>query len=396
VIALQNSDGELLKVLQNHKQGQYGWHSLFGLISVEAATKRIDARKRDGFEYSSNEWKCKFDIINNEVKAISNCEVTKEEDKFELVTPLGTFYLTKNLESGFHDYLTEHEDGYKWLNKLTEYAFILTFILIPIIAFMGNDKPVTEEEEKKELEKIVVKVVKPVNTVRIKDTTPNIKVKPLTKAEKAKRAVKRNLGFLGMVGSKSIKDAVGGVPQKLEKATAGAGKGGDAGSGGEVLTGLGKGLKKTTVGNTGVAGLGGIGTKGAGGGKGGYGNTMVASGEGAGISSIAVSSSSLTLEGGLSRYAINATIAKYIAQVRHCYEEHGLKYNPKLEGLVTVNFEINGTGRLNFSKVKKSSLNNKKVEKCITTKMMSWQFPVPKGKTAVGINYPFMLRPVGT
>ena len=39
---------------------------------------------------------------------------------------------------------------------------------------------------------------------------------------------------------------------------------------------------------------------------------------------------------------------------------------------------------------------NKKVEKCITTKMMGWQFPIPKGQTAVNVNYPFMLRPMGT
>ena len=187
----------------------------------------------------------------------------------------------------------------------------------------------------------------------------------------------------------------GGVPQKLAKATAGAGKGGDAGSGGEVLTGLGKGLKKITVGNTGVAGLGGIGTKGAGGGKGGYGNTMVASGEGIGITGISVSSNDMVLDGGLSRYAINATIAKYLSQVRRCYE-NGLNKKPDLEGLVTVAFEIGGSGMLNYSNVHKSSLRDTVVEKCITTKMMSWKFPKPKGGVNVKVNYPFMLRPVGT
>ena len=199
-----------------------------------------------------------------------------------------------------------------------------------------------------------------------------------------------------MVGSKEITNAVGGVPQHLKIATAGAGPGGTGGSGGEMLTGLGKGLRRTTVGNTGVQGLGGIGTKGgAGGGLGGYGNSLVASGEGkGGISAIAVSNNDMVLEGGISRYAINATIAKYLNQVRRCYETE-LKNSPELQGLVEMSFEINASGRLNFSKVNKTTLSNPNVESCISTKMMDWQFPQPKGGVNVSVKYPFMLRPVG-
>ena len=103
----------------------------------------------------------------------------------------------------------------------------------------------------------------------------------------------------------------------------------------------------------------------------------------------------MVLDGGLSRYAINATIAKYLSQVRRCYENE-LNKNPNIEGLVSVAFEIGGSGMLNYSKVTKSSLNNKAVESCITTKMMKWKFPKPKGGVNVPVNYPFMLRPVGT
>jgi hypothetical protein len=212
----------------------------------------------------------------------------------------------------------------------------------------------------------------------------------------SRRAVMRNLGFLGMVGSKDVTGAVGGVPQHLKVATAGAGPGGTGGSGGESLTGLGKGLRRTTVGNTGMAGLGGVMTKGggAGGGLGGYGNTLVASGEGKGISTIALKNSEMVIEGGISKYAINATIAKYLSQVRRCYEAE-LKNNAELQGLVEMSFEINGEGKLNFAKVNKTTLNSPPVENCISNKMMDWQFPKPKGNVNVPVKYPFMLRPVG-
>jgi hypothetical protein len=397
MISIETADGQLVKVIQNISNEKFGFHQLFGFIGSKKANEREMARKRQGFDFTNSKWKFHFDFKANQdgwrIENASGCEVSQVSDHiWSLETPIGTFKITDTAHSQAPITLVDHEDTKQWLNRLLEIAFIATFLLIPILYFMQAESPV-EEKTEKEKEKIVVKIVKPVNTVKVLEHKPDIKVKPLSKKEISKRAVKKNLAFLGMLGSKDMKKVVGGVPQKLKKATAGAGKGGDAGSGGELIAGLGKGLKKTTVGNTGTKGLGGIGTKGAGGGKGGYGNTMVAAGEGKGISAIAVSSSQMVLEGGLSRYAINATIAKYLSQVRRCYETQ-LKFHPELQGVVEVNFEINKTGMLNYSKVKKTTLNNKKVEGCITTKMMGWKFPKPRGGVNVNINYPFMLRPV--
>jgi hypothetical protein len=102
----------------------------------------------------------------------------------------------------------------------------------------------------------------------------------------------------------------------------------------------------------------------------------------------------MVLEGGVSKYAINATIAKYLNQVRRCYEAE-LKNKPDLQGLVEMSFEINASGKLNFAKVNKTTLNSAPVESCISSKMMDWQFPQPKGGVNVPVKYPFMLRPVG-
>src|SRR5690606_30941050 len=112
---------------------------------------------------------------------------------------------------------------------------------------------------------------------------------------------------------------IGGVPTNLENVTAGAGLGQDQGSGGEMLIGLGEGVKRTTVGNTGLKGLGGVGGgKGKGGGAGGYGDSLVGSGTGAGsgegdgraLSSLPLSQD-VVLDGGLDVSIIQASIAKY-------------------------------------------------------------------------------------
>ena len=399
MISIQTTSGDLVKVLHNVKTSEFGFHKLFGFINVDSAQKRLEQRKRQAYDYTNNEWDCSFKINMKEgssgweLSQLKNCEAHKvDSKKWDLITPSGRFQLVENQGAVAPEILQDVDYDQEWTTKVLRW---ITFAMIPIFGvlfFMSSEEKIEEIVEKKD--PIVVKIIKQVDVVKIAPTNPQLKVKPLTKAEKAHRAVKRNLGFLGMIGSKDMKKVVGGTPQKLKQATAGAGKGGDAGSGGELLVGLGKGLKKTTVGNTGVQGLGGVGTKGAGGGKGGYGNTMVASGSGKGISAIAVSNSDMAVEGGLSRYAINATIAKYLSQVRRCYEAQ-LKFNENLQGLVEVSFMINGQGRLDFSKVKRTTLKNPATEKCITTKMMSWKFPKPKGGVKVPVKYPFMLRPVG-
>ncbi len=400
MITIESESGELVKVLKNISQGKFGLHEYFGFIGLDRAKQRIQGRKLQGHEFNRDHWHCRFQLSERKgllsVDGLVNCKAVEAQRDWWLETPMGKFKLGLQSSAEIQDLLGPHEDEDRWYNRLPEWGLLLTFLLIPVLLYV-LDRPIEEEEvEEEPVEPVVVKIVKPAQTVNVRrENNPNLKIKPLSAAERSQRAVKRNLGFLGMLGSQEIKDVVGGVPQELKQATAGAGPGGDAGSGGEVLTGLGRGLKKVTVGNTGVRGLGGVGTKGAGGGRGGYGNTLVASGGGSGISAISVSSSDLLLDGGISRYAINATIAKYLNQVRRCYEEQ-LKTKPTLQGLVEVRFEINPVGRLNYSRVGRTTLKDSPTERCITGKMMSWQFPKPKGAVKVPVKYPFMLRPVGS
>lgn len=403
MIAIESENGELIKVLKNVMEGEFGFHRTFGIISKELADKRIETRKRQCFDYTADEWLCSFTIQKSEkdlkISALNGCEAIESKTGWELKTPMGVFNISEALNGTISPLMDENPERAKWVNRLLSTAIVVTFIAIPAMYFMQKHEPAKVAEIEVIPEPITVQVQKIPQVVQVEpayNTSLTPDMTATTRAAVSRRAVQRNLGFLGMVGSKEITNAVGGVPQHLKVATAGAGPGGTGGSGGEMLTGLGKGLRKTTVGNTGVQGLGGIGTKGgAGGGLGGYGNTLVASGEGkGGISAIAVSNNDMVLEGGISRYAINATIAKYLNQVRRCYETE-LKNHPELQGLVEMSFEINAEGRLNFSKVNKTTLGSPPVESCISTKMMDWQFPKPKGAVNVSVKYPFMLRPVG-
>jgi len=292
----------------------------------------------------------------------------------------------------------QDENTSKWILI----AAILFFIFATSLWWLS---PTGEEEiPPATMEPVTVSVPRATAVMTpVPSTPPHPELEAKKKDDGGKRAVQRDLGFLGLLGKKELKNAVGGIPSAMQNVSPGAGIEGDKGSGGEMLVGLGQGVKRTTVGNTGVAGLGGVGGgKGPGGGAGGYGDTMVGSGTGAGVGqgngrglSTLPLSSDIELDGGLDKAVIQATIAKYLSQVRACYEI-GLRRNPAMAGQVSMNFEIGPTGRLNFAKAGKSSLGDAEVPECIAARMMTWDFPKPIGGVSVKVNYPFLLRPVNS
>jgi hypothetical protein len=395
MISITSESGSLLKVLGAvESEETFGCHSVYGWTSEARAHQRMRSRKRHGLRTAelSAGWKFDFRVVpasggTFQVVPVSGCSAEAlANQRWKIATPSGTYFLSPTVVEPAIIENTVSKETF-WRNAFAAAVLVAAaVILIPI--------PKSEEAAVAVLEPQVVniKIPEKQHTVAVADPSLQAIPKELQKATKeAKRAIQQNLGFLGLLGKKELKNALGGMPIALKETSAGAGAGGTAGSGGETLVGLGEGVKRTTVGNTGVAGLGGIGTKGRGGGAGGYGDMMVGSGEGKGLTSLALSQD-VTLEGGLDRSVIQATIAKYLSQVRACYES-GLRKNAGLMGQVSMAFEINGQGDLNYSKVARSSLGNPDVETCISSKMLTWKFPKPTGGVNVKVAYPFMLRP---
>ena len=58
-----------------------------------------------------------------------------------------------------------------------------------------------------------------------------------------------------------------------------------------------------------------------------------------------------------------------------------------------MKFKIKPTGFLQYARVASSSLGSALVEGCMAKKMMSWQFPKPKGGVHQDVRFPFSLRP---
>jgi len=416
MISIANENGALLRVFPTPEGKVLGYHRLFGFISEEAAQDRARNRKAHGLSLNGDQWLCRFDVQPGEKGAYVfgknlGCEIkAASKGTWNLNTNFGKFQMVQEAEVdperlGISE--EEKEERKPWWLLIGALPFLLLFVkntpMEPPVEPTILPPPVTVKVQPARQHTVSVPMDHaPEQVQKAQETRLQSKVANAKKAGGA--AVAQNLGFLSLLGKKNLSKALGGAPTKLTDASAGAGAGGKEGSGGELLVGLGEGVKRTTVGNTGVSGLGGIGTHGPGGGKGGMGNGLVGSGgsgnmlngigDGRKLSSQKLSDD-IVLEGGLDRAVIQATIAKYLNQVRACYEAR-LRINPGLVGQVTMKFEVGPGGTLNYSKVARSSLGDPEVGSCIADKMMSWQFPKPVGGVNVRVSYPFLLRPVNS
>jgi hypothetical protein len=398
MIAIANSEGSLLKLISGDEI-HYGFHQIFGFISESRSQERSRAKKLNlGKRISNSEsrWDYRFKVLKGEstveIQAQDNCTAKKvSNNEWLLDTPSGSLKIFGTPTQAQVIMLDEQATKDKFSRYILLFLLLLFGVFGPILGRLTLQDIAQEPEIAPTIVKIQVEKQKIVHVPMADQLKLPEQVK---QTDQSKRPLPQNLGFLKLLGNPKMTKAVGGIPVELKDVSPGAGPGGKEGSGGELLVGLGQGLTRTTVGNSGVKGLGGVGTKGAGGGQGGYGNSMVGSGEGRALSRMALSDE-IMLEGGLDRAVIQATIAKYISQIRACYED-GLKKVPGLSGTVTMAFEIGGVGNLNFSKVSKTTLENSEVEQCISTKMMGWKFPKPLGGVNVKVAYPFLLRPVSS
>jgi len=142
-------------------------------------------------------------------------------------------------------------------------------------------------------------------------------------------------------------------------------------------------------------GIGGVGTKGRGGGLGGYGSGAGGLGR-KGDRDVNISSGTAQVMGSVDKELVRKVIQEHAAQIRYCYEQQ-LALNPKLSGKVSIKWVINGDGSATSAQVDASAttLVDAKVHQCMMTRIMSWEFPKPKGGGIAVITYPWILRSSG-
>jgi hypothetical protein len=100
--------------------------------------------------------------------------------------------------------------------------------------------------------------------------------------------------------------------------------------------------------------------------------------------------------GSIDKELIRKVIQEHAAQIRFCYEEQ-LAVNPKLAGKVAIKWVIDADGNASNASVDAAAttLKDDKVHQCMMARIVSWQFPKPKGGGIAVITYPWILRVAG-
>lgn len=172
----------------------------------------------------------------------------------------------------------------------------------------------------------------------------------------------------------------------------GAGSGG-GGKGDGVAFGSGTLDTGFGAGNGGGYGMGGGGPGGRGaggngrGGSGGGAGTGNGAGGGPGEAKVAVAGGAPAARGGLSGEQIRRVVMAHLGAVRACYESEAQR-NPGLKGGVTVVWSIEPGGSVSSASIGGSTLNNARVEGCVTRQVKNWKFPASDSATQV-TGFPF-------
>jgi Ca-activated chloride channel family protein len=142
----------------------------------------------------------------------------------------------------------------------------------------------------------------------------------------------------------------------------------------------------------GLGGLGLVGTGHGGGGTGsGYGLGSGAGFGGRGTRVPTVRQAKAEIQGSLDKDLIRRIVRAHISEVRACYNK-GLARDPNLKGRVSIQFMIDGGGKVLSAKVREDTLTDKTVGTCIAAAVLRWTFPKPTSSSVI-ISYPFVLEP---
>jgi TonB family protein len=103
----------------------------------------------------------------------------------------------------------------------------------------------------------------------------------------------------------------------------------------------------------------------------------------------------LIIHGTPDREVVRREIRRHLNEIRHCYDVALLR-RAGLSGRVAVQFSIDPGGRVLTAAVAQSTMDDARLESCVTAAVRRWAFPaVPRGGLTV-VTYPFAFAVAGT
>ncbi len=208
-----------------------------------------------------------------------------------------------------------------------------------------------------------------------------------------------NLGQLGLgVGKVMSTTGAGAIQTNFKSSAGGAGGGSGSGTKDLGLGGLGSG-KSLGIAGTGAevnnfgSGSGGLLSGQGGSGGSGLGNTFGNGRGDRGQVQVNIPIAAPAVSGGLTTQEVMAVIKTHLNEIRHCYEQL-LQRSPNATGKINSKFVIGTSGRVSSAGIENSTIQDARMQGCVTGTIQRWSFPAPRGGQPVNISYPFVFNPL--
>ncbi len=215
------------------------------------------------------------------------------------------------------------------------------------------------------------------------------------KAGAGAKSRKKDISKLGLFSAFGNK----GTREKLDKSYSGAGgllgladKATGASGSSESRAGqdVGTKLKSTGAAGKGIAvqGIAKVGTKGRSSGHSGYGRASLGSKK---SMQITPGGQEERFVGSIDREAVRRVVRAGLSAIRSCYER-ALNRKSGLSGKIVMQWSIVEHGRATKAIIKSSTLNDKKMQKCMKNRLLTWKFPYPPQGSYAEVTYPFVFN----
>lgn len=94
---------------------------------------------------------------------------------------------------------------------------------------------------------------------------------------------------------------------------------------------------------------------------------------------------------GLAPKEIHAVIKKNMEEINACYNS-SVKVNPTVAGTIKTRFVISLEGSVSSVQITENSTQDAELAECFAHRILNWNFPKPRGKQPVTVNYPFVVQ----
>jgi TonB family protein len=101
----------------------------------------------------------------------------------------------------------------------------------------------------------------------------------------------------------------------------------------------------------------------------------------------------LNSSAGRSHISINRVVMQNMPALRHAYNRR-LREKPDLDGVITVKFAIEASGKVFYTTMLESTINDPDFEKTVVDRVKSWDFGETKPGDLTEVTYPFQFSPL--